>query len=318
MVTGGRPARAITSGITIGVLLVAIAFAVPGCQPAAWSSGPGSPGPDSPAAVILHDQAKAVLARWADAVAAAGGGQAVVPVGDLTGQVGDWEPALGDNNKRALMAGQVLTDAELSPVAPPDAKVTWADGTTATVPVLSAQDALVAIGRSGSPDACGGCTPLMVTRTTLGSGPIDTTRGAATGPIWTFAIKGTAVTVTRVAIGNAVTVPRLEIGPGGTDAMAIDAASGTVGGTALTVSFVGAPLPGNQPCGEDYFAEAVESSLAVTVIVTRHPFLGPVVACPAVGATRTATATLAAPLGDRTVLDLQGGQPVTLTLTLTR
>ena len=118
----------------------------------------------------------------------------------------------------------------------------------------------------------------MVTRTTLGSGPIDTTRGAATGPIWTFAIKGTA----------------------------------------LTVSFVGAPLPGNQPCGEDYFAEAVESNLAVTVIVTRHPFLGPVVACPAVGATRTATATLAAPLGDRTVLDLQGGQPVTLTLTLTR
>ncbi len=315
MVTGGRPARVMTSASTFGVLLVAILLAVPGCQPAARSPRPSPPGPDSPAAVVLHDQAKTVLARWAAAVAAAGGRAGVVPVGDLTGQVGDWEAEVGDNNKRALMAGQVLTDAELSTVVPADGKVTWADGTTATVSVLSAQDALVAIGRSGSPDACGGCTPLMVTKTTLGSGAIDTTRGTARGPIWTLAIKGTAVTVTRVAIGNAVTVPRLEVGPGASAAMGIDAASGTVSGTALTVSFVGAPLPGNQPCGEDYSAEAVESDLAVTVIVTRHPFLGPVVACPAVGATRTAAATLAAPLGDRTVLDLQSGQPVTTTLT---
>jgi hypothetical protein len=59
----------------------------------------------------------------------------------------------------------------------------------------------------------------------------------------------------------------------------------------------------------------VESDLAVVVIVTRHPHSPPVaVACAAVGARRTATARLAAPLGDRAVLDLRMGTPVPVVL----
>ena len=96
--------------------------------------------------------------------------------------------------------------------------------------------------------------------------------------------------------------------------LAIDSASGTVGGRQLTVAFVGAPLPGDQPCGEDYTAEAVESDLAVVVIVTRHPHVT-IGACTAVGAPRTATLALAAPLGERTVLEVQQGRPVPVTLT---
>lgn len=65
---------------------------------------------------------------------------------------------------------------------------------------------------------------------------------------------------------------------------------------------------------QDYTAEAVESDLAVVVIVTRHPRVGLGEACTAVGARRTATATLVAPLGDRVVLDLQQGAPVSLVL----
>ena len=68
------------------------------------------------------------------------------------------------------------------------------------------------------------------------------------------------------------------------------------------------------PCGEDYTAEAVESDLAVVVIVARHPHAALFEACSAVGARRTATATLAAPLGDRAVLDLQTGTPVPVVL----
>ena len=69
------------------------------------------------------------------------------------------------------------------------------------------------------------------------------------------------------------------------------------------------------PCGEDYTAEAVESDLAVVVVVARHPHAAPFgAACSAVGARRTATATLAAPLGDRAVLDLQTGTPVPVVL----
>jgi len=84
-------------------------------------------------------------------------------------------------------------------------------------------------------------------------------------------------------------------------------------GTELTVAFVGAPDPGDKPCGEDYTAEAVESDLAVVVIVTRHPN-ATIGGCSLVGALRTATATLAVPLGDRVVLDLQQGTPVRVEL----
>ena len=126
-------------------------------------------------------------------------------------------------------------------------------------------------------------------------------------------MQGTAVKVTRVAIANPVVVAPDEVGSG--LGLAIDSASGTVGGSELTVAFVGAPDPGNMACGEDYTAEAVESDLAVVVIVTRHPHVATIgEACSAVGARRTATATLAAPLGDRVVLDLQQGTPVPVVL----
>ena len=128
-------------------------------------------------------------------------------------------------------------------------------------------------------------------------------------------MQDTAVKVTRVAIADAATVvpPPWDANdpPGG---VAIESATGTAGGRQLTVTFVGAPLPGDQPCGEDYTAVAVESDLAVVVIVTRHPHVT-IGACSAVGAQRTATVELAAPLGDRTVLDVQQGLPVSVALT---
>jgi hypothetical protein len=93
----------------------------------------------------------------------------------------------------------------------------------------------------------------------------------------------------------------------------IDSATGTIGGLQLTVSFIGAPDGADKPCGADYAAEAVESDLAVVIIVTAHsnPSQG---ACRAAGATRTATAVLARPLGDRTVLDVMEGRPVPVQL----
>ena len=140
-----------------------------------------------------------------------------------------------------------------------------------------------------------------------------TSRGPATSPMWEFTVLSTAVKVSRVAIADPVVVAPDEVGS--SLGVAIDSASGTVGGNELTVAFVGAPDPGSMPCGEDYTAESVESDLAVVVIVTRHPHSPPFGgACSAVGARRTATAMLAAPLGDRVVLDLQRGTPVPVVL----
>ncbi len=277
------------------------AFAVAGCV---FAPGATDPAP-------ARQRAQAVLAAWADAVAAAGEHAVVMPVGELTGQVGDWEEAVGDNNKRALMAGLIASDRPLSEEAPPDGEVVWQDGTTTTVPLMSAQQAIVAMA-STTAAPCADCAMLLVTDARLTSGPIRTTRGPATAPIWEFTVEGTAVKVTRVAIASPVVVAPDEGGWG--LGLAIESASGAVDGREITVAFVGAPDPGNIACGEDYTAEAIESDLAVVVIVTRHPRVGLGEACSAVGARRTATATLAAPLGDRAVLDVQQGTPVSLVL----
>lgn len=121
--------------------------------------------------------------------------------------------------------------------------------------------------------------------------------------------------MTRAAIADAIAI---EIPPWNPNdppvGLAIDSASVTADGRQLTVAFVGAPLPGDQPCGEDHTADAVESDVAVVVIVTLHPHVT-IGACTSVGALRTATLKLAAPLGERTVLEVQQGCPAPVTPT---
>jgi hypothetical protein len=261
----------------------------------------------------LGQQAQAALTRWADAVGVAAGHSPVVIVGDRTGQIGDWELAVGDNNKLALMSGVVEADASLPPETPPNGEVRWHDGTTATVPLVSAPQAVAAI-RAETSQPCSECIPLRITASRLTTGPIETSRGSATAPVWEFTVQGTSVRVTRVAIANPVTVVPPPWDPNDPPVgIAIESASGTVGGRQLTVAFVGA-VPGDQGCGEDYSAESVESDLAVVVIVIRHPHAGSGF-CTDVGASRTAVVELTRPLGDRAVLEVQQGLPIPVVLT---
>jgi hypothetical protein len=267
---------------------------------------PGT-GPDLDA---LHAQARAALDRWAAAKASSGADIGIV--GERTGQVGDWEGPVGENNKLALMAGRVRVTAELPADTPSEGTVTWADGTTTAVPVLSATDAVAALvaGAMGSP--CDECRALEITSARLVAGPVETIRGAATAPIWEFTLAGTRVIVTQVAIADPVVVEPPAWNPDHPPVgLAIDAATGRPEDASLTVSFVGAPKPGSEPCGSDYTTEAVESDLAIVVIVVEHPH-GFGESCTAVGAIRTATVTLAKPLGLRAVLEVQSGQPVTI------
>lgn len=262
----------------------------------------------------LHQQAQADLARWADAVAAAGSQSAFVPVGELTAQVGDWEPAVGDNNKPALMAGLVEAAVSLPAETPPDGELRWQAGSTATVRLISAQRALSELRAEGG-GSCPECVPLQITGARLTSGSVETSRGPAEAPVWEFTVQGTTVRVTRVAIADRVTVvppPWNSSDP--PVGISIDSATGTVGGRQLTVDFVGAPGPGDQGCGADYTAEAVESPTAAVVIVTEHAN-GLPVPCTDVGARRTAEVELSAPLGERAVLEVREGRPVAVLLT---
>lgn len=301
-----RPAR-------LSVLVAAVVLAIMLSSCIGWTHGPVS---SLTEAEKLQAQAQAALTRWADAVAAAHPDRAVVLVGDLTAQVGDWELTVGDNNKRALMAGLVEAAVSLPATPGADGTVTWQDGKTTSVPVVSAQQAVAGIRADAAVKDCQGCVPLEITGARLTSGLVTTSRGSAMVPMWEFTLQGTAVMVTRVAIADPamVTLPPYSQPPWGDSGdapvgISIDSATIKAGGHELTVRFVGASLSADQPCGADYTTEPVESSLAVVVIVTAHPN-GAAGACDAVGAYRTASVTLASPLGERTLLEVTQGRPV--------
>ena len=99
----------------------------------------------------------------------------------------------------------------------------------------------------------------------------------------------------------------------------ISAAEVSADGRRLTATFIGSPGPATEPCGVDYTGRAVESANAVVVIIDEHPYAGGgEQACNAIGYTRTATVDLAAPLGERAVLEVMQGQPVPVTMALRR
>jgi hypothetical protein len=131
-------------------------------------------------------------------------------------------------------------------------------------------------------------------------------------------LAGTKVVVTRIAVAASdqitVTPPPWDSNdpPVG---LSIESATEKVGGKELTVAFTGAQAGADKPCGADYSTEAVESATAVVVIVIEHMNLPVGAACDLVGYNREATVQLAAPLGDRPVLEVRQGLPVPVTLT---
>jgi hypothetical protein len=261
----------------------------------------------------VHRQAEDALVRWADAVRASGGAS-ITFVGGLTSQIGDWEEDVGDNNKVALYAGMVEAVADLPADAPGRREVKWLDDSKIEVNVLSAAAALEALVEAGD-GSCPECRPLRVTDATLATTLVETSRGPAEVPTWVFTIAGTSARVTQVAVDESITVTpppwNADDPPVG---ISIGWAKGAADSRDLEVGFVGAEHDASKPCGADYTAEAVESELAVVVIVheERNPTPG---ACTLVGFGRTAEVRLATRLGDRVVLEVRQGLPVAVQTT---
>jgi hypothetical protein len=257
----------------------------------------------------LHAQAAAVLDRYAAAVAAAGGKPSFAVVGERARQLGDWEPEVGSNGKIALMAGALETTVPLPRTTPPATTVRWPDGTSETVELVDAQAALDAI-RSPRAASCE-CQPLRVTAAHLTSRSTATTRGTTEIPVWEFTLEGTQVRVTAVALKGppAVAVPIVDPG-----FYLIEAMQATVraDGRTMIVHFAAGPGPGQSACVYAYDGEAVESTLAVVLLLHEHPCWWGNLPLPRTAAAyfRTAEARLATPLAGRAVLEARFGQPV--------
>ncbi|HEY0640325.1 MAG TPA: hypothetical protein VGD67_22065, partial [Pseudonocardiaceae bacterium] len=261
-------------------------------------------------------------ARWADAVAARepGGERRFVPVRLETTFAGTWEVPVGDNNKLALSAGLVeAADEVLAVPSPATAEVRWADGTTVAVPQLDAAATLAELRAEGGPcPDCAAVTPLRVTGARPTTTVVPTDQGDATVPAWEFGLEGTAVRLVRpaVAASAVTTLPPSEY-PSTPFTPRVDEATVSPDGRVVTAAFVGGPESG--PCATAHEAHAVESELAVVLVVVDAPAEAeragaePGAACTAIGYRRTARVTLSAPLGERTLLDVGPGTPIRTT-----
>jgi hypothetical protein len=255
----------------------------------------------------MHAQAIDVLARYAAAVETAGGPPAFAVVGQQIRQLGDWEPTVADDGKRALLAGAVETGVPLQFAAPPPATVRWPDGSTETVQLVDAQSAFDAL-RSPRAAECG-CRPLKVAGARLSSQQTVTTRGTAEIPVWEFTIEGSVVRITVIAVSRPmVNVPQVDPG---FFLIGIDKARLSVDGRMLVAEFAAGAGPGQSGCLHTYNAEAVESDLAVVVLLHEDTSLWCRLLPGTAGAWhRTADVALATPLNGRAVLEARFGQPV--------
>ncbi|NYG05828.1 hypothetical protein BJ986_000315 [Phycicoccus badiiscoriae] len=292
------------SVLTTSLLVATLAA----CGSVGTDASGGSPAPSPSGDQDLAHRAAQLADRYAAAKA-----EAAPPALDLGDQLeqqdGDWEPAVGENDKLAWLTGHLVAVATL-PAAPGPVMVLTGAGQGVSSTVISAGAALAAMTARRS--SCGGCTDLEVTGATLTTMDVRTAAGTVTVPAWRFSLRGTAVTLRRVAVPpSALVRTPVPLTPAPGDGLRAESFEQAPGGRTLTVSFTGAhDEPG--PCGADYRGVAFESDRAVVVAVLELPrkSSGQEIACADVGAGRSVEVPLRRPLGDRTVLSLADGQSV--------
>lgn len=268
----------------------------------------------------LQDQANQALARWAEIVGDAPP-NAVVFTEDVT-DGGGWRGRGANDRKIAFLSGYLRATVDLPTEPPPPADVIWSDGSATTVSLFSAAEALEDLVNLRGGGSCDTCYSLEVVGAELVMGEAETSHGTATVPLWKFAFATRdkpLQPITHVAVKDRVVVfPAEEWDPYGDNPIGtqIEAAYGSSEDSEFTVEFTGSPWTGESWCGADYAAEAIESDLAIVVIIRGlrdpAPDSTPPLSCDLVGARRTAVVTLDSPIAIRTVLEVQFGTPVAL------
>ncbi|WP_406830206.1 hypothetical protein ABEG17_14585 [Pedococcus sp. KACC 23699] len=274
-------------------------------------TGTGAPSPGAPADRARATRAAQLLDRFAAAKKTTDPPSLALAPDQLVRQVGDWETAVGDNDKQALLASH-LTSAVALPDADRTGTVVDGTGHRTTTAIMSARDALASM--TSHRTDCNACTDLQVTRARLTTMQVRTSSGTTTVPAWRFSFAGTAVTVLRVAVPDSGLVPSAPLtttSPEPGDGPVVDSFSAGGDARTLRLHFSGAPdQPG--PCGADYRAEQYASATAVVVAVVPIPRKAAAKdqACPAIAQVRIVDVVLDTPLVARTVINLVSGSVV--------
>lgn len=248
-----------------------------------------------------HAQADLDLQRWADFMADKPA-NAVVFVWTLY-HGGGWHGRGAGDRKEAFLSGQLEATTELSNAAPNAGTLTWQDGSSQTVELISAaqafDDMVADIRGEGGP--CGSCPNLQVTGAHLTTTVALTWRGKATVPAWQFEFVDRDVPLTPITyVAAKDAIDTSDWGNWGRYAADVDGVYGTPSDTQITVLF------GGGACDTSHSIEAVESELAIVPIISATGRGG---VCIAMRVGYALVLELAQPLGNRAVLDLENGWP---------
>jgi len=295
-------------------------------------TGPGQPGASSEPPSQPTGEFERRAAQTAQAWRAAPGKEVwrtgFVPLQDLTVLPGD--PRFSEETKQAYVAGWFRTARPLPSQAPAQGSVRFPDGSTLSVPLVSAAAAYGVLDQ-GDPPPCrepasvaqqtttgpdgsvsytvpNTCTALLVTGATLGTVKLRTSRGEATVPAWLFTVRELATPVARVAVAPSAIAakPTLQL-PDQPNNAGLVAAHDLTAAKEATLTYrlgVGA-------CDKNITPLVYEQDDVVVVggsvtrsdgVCTDQLLLHPV------------TVTLKSPLGSRPVLDALSGQVLTLTV----
>lgn len=294
--------------------LVFVVLLATGC------AGTGTPaGPD-----VFHDRAAQVAAAWQASTGASRAWRTgFVPLDDLT-----LPPAQGfpnDDTKQAFAYGWYHSRIALPERMIARGRITFPDGSTMDVPMTSGHTAYAQLDKGDPP--CAGypsiappaagpsgatgvaaphtCAWLTVTTAHFGSARIRTSRGLATVPAWLFTVAELPAPIIRVAVAESAvsTLPRPSLPP--IDPGALAATQKVTGSHDRELSFT----VGVGACEGDPAGVAYETADVVVVAATRTDVQHGK-PCPDLLKLAPVTVTLAAPLGDRVVLDAVTGQPM--------
>ena len=196
------------------------------------------------------------------------------------------------------------------PSGVPAGVVTWPDGSSMKVPVLSETQAFTAL-KNNTGGKCPSCvtTTLAVTAAKPTTMQVPTSRGTASVPAWAFTLQGVSTPVIQAALpaGSYVTEyssrqPAEQLGPLGQGFVGAVAATPAAGGRTLTLMLEGSP------CDTTWGGLVTEVGDVVVAGGWMHD-AHPAAPCAASLVGRTVTVRLAKPLGDRVVLDAATGLP---------
>jgi hypothetical protein len=197
-----------------------------------------------------------------------------------------------------------------APSGAPDGVVTWRDGSTMKVPVLSEAQTFRELTSSRQCPACA-TTPLDVTATEPTTLAVATSRGIAQVPAWAFTLAGVSGPVIQAALppgsyvtpGSKGSPSAARLAPLGKAFTGAGNATVSADGRTLTLRLFGGV------CDATWGGLETEADGAV-VVGGWEVDPNPNAPCAAVGVFLTTTVRLPAPVGNRVIIDASTGQPV--------